>query len=161
MTELQKFQQNIFEKFKPLLSIRQINSVGQNTTLNRYETAEIISALQIRYSSPRSYKILKTFLPIPSIATLKRWASKIECQPGIQNLILDILKQKCIKMDNREKLCVIVFDEIEISKKISYMNDQILGPFSKCQVALLRGLCSNWKQPIFLILILIFRKIHF
>ncbi len=44
-----------------------------------------------------------------------------------------------------------MFDEVEINKKPCFdlKNDKILGPFSKVQVILIRGLCSNWKQPIF------------
>ena len=52
-------------------------------------------------------------------------------------------------MDNREKLCVLVFEESEFSKKISNMNDQILGPFPKCQVALWEDGVEIGNSPFF------------
>ena len=100
LKEMQTFQKNIFEKFKHILSARQIYCIGDNKPIFRYDSSEIISALQIRYSSPRAYKILQTFLPIPSVSTLKRWVNKIDCEPGFQNFIFDLLKQKSLKMDN-------------------------------------------------------------
>ena len=138
---LEKFKQNLIDTFKPLLSQNQIHAIGLKEKVARFESSEIVSALHIKYFSPRAYKFLYSFLPIPSIATLQRWASKIECIPGFQNFVFDLLKAKQINFDISEKLCVIIFDEIEISKKICYFQnrDKILGPFSKCQVVLLRG----------------------
>ena len=148
--EYQLFNKNLIEKFKNFLSVRQINAIGYNCKIFRYDSPEIISALQLRYNSPRTYKILQNQLPLPSDSTLQRWVNKIECSAGFQDMVLEILKQKAQKFEIMEKLCVLSFDEIEISKKICYnpSTDQILGPISKCQVVLLRGLCSNWKQPI-------------
>ncbi len=77
-SELSTFKKKFKEKFKNFLSTRQINSIGTKTEITRYETNEILSAMHIRYCSTRAYKIFRTFLPVPSVSTLKNWARKIE-----------------------------------------------------------------------------------
>ena len=152
--DLKKFDQsfqNLYAKFKNLFSKRQVDSILNNQKISRWEDGEILSALHIRYSSIKTYNLLKSSFPLPSERTLYRWAAKIECPEGYQKIIFDILKMKIENFDESEKLCVIVFDEIEIRKQICYdiSNDKLLGPFSKAQVVIIRGLCSNWKQPLF------------
>ncbi len=163
VNELDKFKQNLISTFKPLLTARQIHSIGYNQKVSRFDNVEIVNALHIKYCSSRAYKILLSFLPLPSQSTLKRWANKIECLPGAQNFIFDLLERKQLDFDISQKLCVIIFDEIEISKKICFLSrkDKILGPYSKCQVVILRGLCSNWKQPIFFAFDFTFNKASF
>ena len=106
---------------------------------------------------------MRTNLPLPSEATLKRWMAKIDCSPGFQEIVFEILKQKAKTFEISEKLCVLIFDEIDICKKPCYSQsaDKVFGPFSKCQVVLLRGLCSSWKQPIFFGFDLTFHKEKF
>ncbi|KAL1505709.1 hypothetical protein ABEB36_005213 [Hypothenemus hampei] len=50
-----------------------------------------------------------------------------------------------------QKLCVLSFDEMKIKKCYMYdkANDATLQPYNYVQVAILRGLVGNWKQPIF------------
>ena len=84
VNELDKFKQNLISTFKPLLTAKQIHSIGYNQKVSRFENVEIVNALHIKYCSSRAYKILLSFLPLPSQTTLKRWANKIECFPGTQ-----------------------------------------------------------------------------
>ena len=99
--------------------------MADNQKVARYESAEIISALHLKYCSSRAYKILISFLPLPSIPTLKRWANKIECYPGSQTFVFDLLQRKQVDFENSDKLCVIIFDEIEISKKFVIFQKKI------------------------------------
>ena len=50
-----------------------------------------------------------------------------------------------------EKFCVLNFDEMHIVSKLRYDSklDEVLGPFKKVQVILIRGLVSPWKQPVY------------
>lgn len=149
--KLENFKKNIYAKFAPLLSARQIDAIGSSSIISRWEESEILSALHIRYCSKSAYKILKGILPLPSFSTLKRWVAKIECKPGYQETVLQLLKMKSTNFLNLDKLCVISFDEMEVSKKICYnpSYDATFGPFSKVQVVLIRGLCSKWKRALF------------
>jgi hypothetical protein len=49
------------------------------------------------------------------------------------------------------KLATLAFDEMDISRCYDYdsESDRVFGPNKKVQVAMIRGLCQSWKQPIF------------
>lgn len=46
---------------------------------------------------------------------------------------------------------MLSFDEVKISESVAYdsRSDQVLGPHRQAQVAMIRGLLYNYKQPIF------------
>lgn len=50
-----------------------------------------------------------------------------------------------------QKVCVLSFDEMKLRSVYMYdkANDETLKPYNYVQVAILRGLFGNWKQPIF------------
>lgn len=50
-----------------------------------------------------------------------------------------------------EKSCVLLFDEMKIQSSYDYdkKNDTTLGPSKYVQVIMARGICEDWKQPIF------------
>lgn len=50
-----------------------------------------------------------------------------------------------------QKLCILSFDEIKVKKQYLYnnTNDETMKPYNYVQVAMIRGLVGNWKQPIF------------
>lgn len=54
-------------------------------------------------------------------------------------------------LSTMEKSCVILFDEMKIQTSYDYdkKNDTTLGPSKYVQVVMARGICGNWKQPIF------------
>ncbi|CAI6361011.1 unnamed protein product [Macrosiphum euphorbiae] len=54
-------------------------------------------------------------------------------------------------MTSREKLTVICFDETYVSNRLCYdkKNEHVIGPHKCVQTVVVRGLTSNWKQPIF------------
>jgi hypothetical protein len=82
---------------------------------------------------------------------LTRWAAKIDMRSGILNDVLRFMFLKGKSMDTFQKLTVLSFDEMKVSEVLEYDKhaDEVLGPSRYAQVAMIRGLCSNWKQPIF------------
>lgn len=58
---------------------------------------------------------------------------------------------KNTSLTKMEKSCVILFDEMKIQASYDYdkKNDTTLGPRNYVQVVMARGICGNWKQPIF------------
>jgi len=54
-------------------------------------------------------------------------------------------------LSHLQKLSVLSFDEIKVRSVYLYdkANDTTLKPYSYVQVAVLRGLFGNWKQPLF------------
>ena len=115
---------------------------------------DISQGLILRTMSKKAYQYIRSnkIFPVPAISTLRKWVKKFRCQPGIQTTILKIINEK-LSAENRPsyRAASLSFDEMDISKQYQYdhRNDQILGPFKKLQIAVLRGIVSGWKQQIF------------
>ena len=58
-----------------------------------------------------------------------------------------LLKLKATSLKERERVVSLSFDEIYVKQDISYdqTTDQIVGPFKRANVMLLRGLTKNYK----------------
>ena len=115
---------------------------------------DIINGLLLRSFSRKAYQFIrqKKLLPMPSLSTLKIWVKKLNCQPGMQVDVLKIMKSKIeAETSPLAKLAALSFDEMEVAKCYDYdqETDQVFGPFKKLQLAMIRGICHNWKQPIF------------
>lgn len=81
--------------------------------------------------------------------TLKKWCAKIDVYPGMLQCVLNIMKQ--VDLTDVEKICVLSFDEMKVKEKIVYdkTKDETLKAAKYVQVAMVRGLFGNWKQPIY------------
>lgn len=123
------------------------------TEKNIHWSAEDISfAIALQGTSAKSYRYLrKNNYPLPSVSTLKRWAGKISCEPGVLTHVLSLMKNKASVMKETEKLCVLTADEMMLSRKVCYdaSTDKVIGPFKQAQVIMARGLIGNWKQPVY------------
>lgn len=108
---------------------------------------DICWAITLQAAGPRAYKHLyyKGF-PIPCIATLKRWIRNIKFECGILTQVIDILKD-ITELQIDDRVCVLCFDEVELSPNNNANTNITQRQFA--QVAIVRGLKSPWKQPIF------------
>lgn len=116
----------------------------------KWSSEDIANAIAIHAAGPRAYRLLlRKQYPLPAVITLKKWCSKIEVYPGIIHPVLDIMKN--VDMKQIDKICVLSFDEMKIKEKIVYdkRKDETLKAAKYVQVAMIRGLFGNWKQPIF------------
>ncbi|RZC37863.1 hypothetical protein BDFB_004726, partial [Asbolus verrucosus] len=81
--------------------------------------------------------------------------------PGVSKVIFKALKKEVRKIPERERLCVLLFDEIDIEPHLSYMRneDYFVGfedfgwvrtnNFADCAtVFMLRSIYGQWKQPV-------------
>lgn len=77
------------------------------------------------------------------------WCGKIKLSPGVIQPVLQLMR-KC-DLTPLNKFCVLSFDEMKIKKQYLYdkLNDETIKPAAYAQVAMVRGLFGNWKQPIF------------
>lgn len=87
--------------------------------------------------------------------------SKIPTETGIDNILIKILKKNLKNLSDRQKYCIIVFDEVSLETSLQY-NDStgsITGfednGMSRTQnfadhalVFLIRGVVKKFKQPI-------------
>jgi hypothetical protein len=120
----------------------------------KWSEEDIVNGLMIRSVSKKCYQLIrrKNMLPLPCLSTLQSWVAKLDCSPGILNSVLAMLKEQMSSDDNPlTKLGVLVFDEMKLMRKYEYYkkNDCIFGASKKVQVAMIQGLCHDWKQPIF------------
>ncbi|GBO43434.1 Transposable element P transposase [Araneus ventricosus] len=65
--------------------------------------------------------------------------------------VLLVMQKTFHSKPEAERVCILSFDEMHIDRKICYdvNEDQILGPFSKVQLVLARGITAGWKQSVF------------
>lgn len=130
---------------------------------HRYEIKEKALALTLyKTMGKRGYNCLRNvFKHIPSIQTLQLVLQKIPLSPGLNPLILRHLENLSQKMSMKEKVCILMWDEVSIQSNIMYdiRRDIIYGyddwgnnRTSKIAdhvlVFMLRGLNTGWKMPI-------------
>lgn len=119
----------------------------------RWCAEDIAVAINLRSISSKAYRYMRTTMkiPLPSFSTLGTWVQKLNMEEGILNDVLLIMKQKAKTMKSFEKLAVISYDEVYISNQmaIDRKEEQVIGQNKTCQVVMIRGLFSKWKQPVF------------
>lgn len=148
-SELLRYKMAISKHFTPGQIKRILNP---NKKYSSWSAEDIASAISLRSVSPKAYRYLKKIgYPLPALSTLRRWALTLALDCGILTHVIKLMKQKSTSLKQSERLCSLSFDEIYISNKlcIDQKEQHVLGPYKACQVVMVRGLCSQWKQPIF------------
>lgn len=137
---------------------------------NRFDTKFKLFALNLHFSSPQTYRCLKTLfnvvslgrrrnLRLPSETTLNRF--KIIIPPKFNDRVLNFLSAKLKSLPKHAKYCTISMDEMVLKRHLHYdtKRDEIIGLHningevseeiaSHACVLMLRGIYVNWKQPI-------------
>jgi hypothetical protein len=96
-----------------------IIAAGKRVT--NWSPESIKQALQVRFAVEwKGYSfLLREELPLPSYSTLCRRLQAIKFKPGVLSHILPYLLLKCSSVKNdKEKDCVMLLDEMEISPGI-------------------------------------------
>ena len=128
----------------------------------RWSYRDKVIALSLYHQGPRAYQFCCRLFTLPSISSLQKWLQSVEIHPGFSDTILNVMKHKVSTMNDRDKLCVITFDEMSLRTGLSYdiSSDSIegfedygmLGRTSRVAnhalVFMVRGMLSHWKQPI-------------
>lgn len=117
--------------------------------------------LKYYYKSPSLYReMLLDGFKLPSLSTISHWHSEYSLMPGISPKALNLLKSKCAEMNERDRMCVLVHDEMNLKKELELKTneDQIYGfqdfgelgreniVVNKVFTMMIRGLNRNWKQ---------------
>ena len=112
----------------------------------------IIKAVSLRAVSLKGYETVRRQwkVNIPAPRTIRSHLQNFPCAPGIIDEVIQALRIKCEKMDIYSKLCGILFDEMSLDSRFTYDKylDKVYSS-SKSQVLMVRGICSDWKQPIY------------
>jgi hypothetical protein len=104
-------------------------------------------AFTLRYYSKKCYLYLRNKLhyPLPSLSSLRKWASQIDVSQGILKDVLLMLSLVGESFSEFEKTVVIQFDEVKVKSVQEYdtSKDEVLGPHNQMQVVMARGsICS-------------------
>ncbi|XP_018566412.1 uncharacterized protein LOC108907286, partial [Anoplophora glabripennis] len=140
---------------------RQVESFGKKAKGRRFDIEDKILALALYRQSNAAYKLLSSLFILPSRVTLQKMLSRIPISSGIHDAVFNVLSSTSKKMKPHNKYCVLMFDEMSIEPNLHYNQflDEVDGledfggeKFEKIanhvQVYMLRGIASNWKQPV-------------
>jgi hypothetical protein len=154
-----KLEQEVTNKNQLEEALGRVFTAAQRDLLTKkkkkviWSSDDISRAFTLRYLSRRAYIYVRKTLqyPLPHIATLKKWAAKLNFRQGILQDVLRFMKIAGMKLSNFEKVTVLNFDEMKVhsTHEFDKIRDEIIGPHSQMQVVMVRGLFSNWKQPMY------------
>ncbi|OXA41241.1 Transposable element P transposase [Folsomia candida] len=161
MESLNKVMNNA-TSLKPMI-ISHLQRLTSRKLRKVFTQEEKVTAITIYFSTTkRGYKTLqKLGLNLPSISTINLWLRHLDISTGINPCIEEILRDRVKDMNNFERDCVLMFDEMAIKKYLLYdkNRDKLIGiqdhgpgrrklvPASEALVFMVRGLNTNWIQP--------------
>ena len=139
----------------------QIKLSGKTKHSYRWSPKNKSLAMSIFHASPKAYRILRKIFRLPHTVTLKRAMNKLEIEPEFSSNILQALKLKIDSMPQRDRACIIIFDEISLKEHVVFnaKKDRVEGfedfgflgrskyISNHACVFMARGLFSKWKQP--------------
>lgn len=129
----------------------------------KWSQAEKDLALSLHYKSPGTYKFMIQNLKftLPSTRTIQNWLKVCNLRTGVKTNLTQKLFLKAQTMTEREKTCVVMFDELALKKMLEFNRYQDiiegyqdLGKLGREEklantalVFLIRGLFHNWRIP--------------
>lgn len=140
-----------------------LRNQGRKPQGKRWTSLEKALAIAIYKKSPRTYRHLQHLIALPSKRTLQNLLQSIELEPGISQTIMDHLKKKAEQLNEKDKLCALLFDEIALKKRLIYNSrtDKVEGYVdlgetqnrssevaNHALVFMIQGLHKKVKQPI-------------
>lgn len=153
-----------FEKLSPAAQtffMSQLRHQGKRRKQLRWGSAEKSLFLALYKTSPKAYRFLRKIFCLPSSRTLQRALQSLDIGPGINVSIVNHMATVSSKMKQNKRLCSLVFDEVTLMPNLSiYKNlNKVQGVedfgFNRTKkiadhalVFMLRGINSNWKQPV-------------
>lgn len=160
-TLVQNIMKGCTNKVSFNLLINQIQMQHKKPRGRRWSIEDKAVALSIYKRSPKAYRLLQCFLCLPSRATMLSLLSSIPMNAGICNSIFEQLKKYAHQMDEDDRICVLIFDEMSLKQHLEYdtRNDVISGfedfgterrsKYSNMALAfLVQGIRKPWKQPV-------------
>ncbi|XP_072403398.1 uncharacterized protein [Diabrotica undecimpunctata] len=127
----------------------------------RYNLEEKVLGLILQRQSPKSYKLFGKLFATPSKNTLNHMLNRIPIDAGINETIFRNLKQNVAKLSKRDKVCILMFDEMALQPHLDLnAKNREFDGFVDCgdernnkfadhaQVFMIKGITKKWKQPV-------------
>lgn len=158
----------LIRKFSPCQTVADFIEVqlaeGQKKPRGRRFTEKFKNeCLKMYFTGPKLYKnyLVKTFC-LPSARVLLKHIQSVKVRPGLNDNILYLIKTKTANLSNLDRMCILCFDEMSIKANLFYNRgtDEVIGfedfgndqrafkPALNATVLMIRGLYTNWKQPV-------------
>lgn len=151
-------------KAKKFLAM-QLKSIGKNKNGLRWNSHDIELGLSIYHSGPKAYRFLREELKLalPSRRSLKKRTFFLMRSTGPCPTIMSSLANKVKSLHDNEKFATLSIDGMHLTPSVRYEEhvDRFVGfeDISGCDdnnskvadegvVVMLRGISTNWKQPI-------------
>lgn len=139
--------------------LSQINTQKKKPKARRFSNNDKTLALSLWKSSGKGYRFLSKIFSLPSKKTLTNFLSNVSLQPGVNEHLFKNLQGSIGKMNNKQKCCIIMFDEMSLSCQVQYNRKEDIiegidrtgsspGIVDHANVFLIQGIYSRWKQPI-------------
>lgn len=144
-----------------ILTMMQFREAKKKGKGRRFSIKEKLLALSIMKQSPKGYRFLRKIFILPAAQTLLKLINQADMKPGLNENIKKQIQKATEKMTVKERLCIILFDEMSLKANITYneRKDKVIGFVSNgentvaefadhAQVFMVRGLLKNYKQPV-------------
>uniref|UniRef100_A0A1E1WCZ7 THAP-type domain-containing protein n=1 Tax=Pectinophora gossypiella TaxID=13191 RepID=A0A1E1WCZ7_PECGO len=135
------------------------SELKNNRKGNRYDPEFKLFALNLHFSSPQTYRSMKTFLGLPSESTLESFKMVVPLK--FDDRTLEFLSAKLKSLPENAKYCTLCLDEMVLKRHLHYdtKRDDIIGLHnvngevtleiaSHACAIMLRSIAVDWKQPI-------------
>lgn len=109
-----------------------------------WTTQNKIFSLALYKNGPRAYNFLRKCISLPSKSTIQQILSDLHFETGINDSVFSRFKEIVRKMPEIDRNCILMFDEIALTEKLTFdtVNDKIVG-YVDCVVLNLRQIIKN------------------
>lgn len=120
---------------KSVFLIEQLKLLQLGKYHRHYSPDVIILSYLLHSTSHAAYKLLleQGILCLPSITTLKKITRKVNEQSGLTNTAY--LKLRYSKLEQLQRHCLLMIDEVYVSKRVEYSGGKVYGLTDSCEVA--------------------------
>lgn len=140
------------------LQLRETNNKARG---RRFTLEEKLLSLSLYKQSAKCYRLLSKLFTLPGRKSLTNLLSKIPIGTGVDKSLITVLQQNVSKLNEKHKICVLLFDEVSIEPHLQY--DDSTGFISGFEdngisrtqqfadhalVFMIRGVIKKYKQPI-------------
>lgn len=135
--------------------LSQLNRKVRKARGRRYSEEEKLMSLALYKSTGAGYRAFSKWFELPSKRTLRRMLNGISIGTGMNEFLMENLKQSTKHFKSRERFCLLLFDEIALMPHLDFNknSDEIDGLvngeiINHACVFMLRGITRKWKQTI-------------
>lgn len=118
-------------------------------------------ALGLYFHSPKGFRYCRQLLRLPSVRSLQLWLQRVPLRVGFYPEVFELVKRRAASFSPEDKPCIIVFDEMHVTKELSYnpsvdrfegLEESSTGRghnlANKALVFMAKGIRTPWKQPL-------------